>query len=176
MANTLWKIACGILIIIIAIMVIPLYDFLHTETAMHRQIIDLQQKNTELETKLQEKQTVNIVTEDTRLPVVTFTNENFLSGDEKERIERQLIGPLRLYYNEEEPQAVSLNITVPKEAGESFQVAAVFKDGTTETFSYGMKDDVFEYWTPNCEGEPGCIFSEVFRTTYPHIIENAEAP
>lgn len=176
MGHTLWKIACGILIIIIAIIIIPLYDFFRTETAMHREITNLRNKNADIETELKEKKAEEVTTQDTVLPLITFTNEEYLAGDEKERIEKQLIGPYRMYYNEHIPQVISLSITVPKETGEPFKVVSVFKDGTTESFSYGMKNDVLEYWMPNCEGEPGCLFTELFRTTYPHIIENAEGP
>lgn len=109
-------------------------------------------------------------------PVVVYDHEEDMSAEELERFDAQLIGPYTLYHNELGVNVVSLMIEVPKTLGDSFRVTGIFKDGTHDTFIYGMKGDVLEYWVPLCEGELGCEFSETFRRTYPHIVEIAEAP
>lgn len=145
--------------------------FVYNLFTSHNQLVaEHEQLKHAYEIEIQKKSTVEIKSPNT-LPVVVYERGGLLTEEEKKRIHKQLIEPYALFYDYHH---VTMLITVPEHEGEQFDVRTIFENGEFESFNYGMRGDVLEYWTPSCLGE--CYFSEKFRAAYPHIIENAEAP
>lgn len=177
MKESTYKTIIGILVIFLLLSLIGIQQLISAQAGLAKRLEDLKTADrvqVNINEKIEGKTENN--SEVTAYPIVIFEREGLLGVDEKSRIEKQLVAPFTLYYNEVSDEAIALIITVPEEEGESFEVRAVFKNGDMISFLYGMRGDVLEYWTPSCEGEPGCVFSEAFRKVYPQIVDNAEAP
>jgi len=114
---------------------------------------------------------------DIKFPVVVYGRPGLLNNTEegkaeKKRLEERLINPYADYYNEDGINLVAMNITVPHNIGEEYDVVAIFgskKQYGTHEFGFGKREQEYGYWKPDCMGQ--CDFSEAFKAKYPQIVE-----
>lgn len=85
------------------------------------------------------------------LPVIVYGRAGLLSSAEKEKLKNKLIDPYIAFAKKAESQLLTINVLVPENAGESYNVSAIFKNGTSQAFLFGKKDGDYDTWSD--EGE-----------------------
>lgn len=114
--------------------------------------------------------------DDLDLPVVVYGRAGLLNNTEegraeKEILEKKLVQPYIDYHNEDGIELVALHIMVPAKVGEAYTVLGIFGSEEhygTEEFSFGVREEAYDYWEPTCMGE--CEYSDAFREKYPEIV------
>ena len=106
------------------------------------------------------------------LPVVSYSRAGLLTETDKIDLEEKFIEPFIDYYKDMEEILISMDIIVPINAGEEYEITTLFISGDynpRQEFSFGAKEENYDYWAPECMNE--CEFSPMFREKYPQIVE-----
>ena len=105
------------------------------------------------------------------LPVISYSRAGLLTDSDRLDIEEKLIEPFVDYYKDMEETLISMDIVVPMNDGEEYEITTLFilDDFTPrQEFSFGIKGENYDYWIPECMN--GCEFSPAFTAKYPQIV------
>ncbi|MFH1425837.1 MAG: hypothetical protein ABIG66_00175 [Candidatus Kerfeldbacteria bacterium] len=109
------------------------------------------------------------------LPVIVYERAGLLNDTtegqlEKQQLEKKLINPYVDYKAEESDNIlVTLDIIVPENVGEEYEVLAIFENGGTEGFLFGEREGDYDYWQPDCMD--ACEFSDEYKAKYPEVVQ-----
>lgn len=104
-------------------------------------------------------------------PVVAYIHPELLTTQDRAVLQTKLIAPVTDFYNETAKNVVSILITVPQKAKDSFDTVIIMKDGRTDTFGYGSKGVDTYWWVPDCLTTDNCHFTQTFKAKYPDIVK-----
>lgn len=137
--------------------------------SLQEQIDTLEETNANLEAAATEA----AASEDLELPVVVYSRPGLLNNTEegqaeKENLEEKLVNPYIDYEKDKDSDLISIQISVPENIGEAYNVDAIFAGGGHAGFLFGAREGDYDYWVPECMGP--CEFSDEFKAKYPEIV------
>lgn len=140
-------------------------------TQYQTQIASLQADGTKLK---EENDTLKASTpQNIKFPVIVYDREGLLTATdegkaEEKNLQQKLVAPFVDFNNEKQVNLVSLDISVPENVGEQYQVSAIFGNGVHQSFLFGKREQAYDYWAPECMGP--CEFTDTFKAKYPQIV------